>query len=264
MSRTAVGAFTALAIATIGAFFVTQHLKVSTPLIAGYPAPVPSVINPVSGGTCRVANPKGRLVPVSFRRTAVSFYLVNRADDVTVSVIDAAGRVVRVLPGSGGYLTTYRRRRFVWNGRLTDGSVAPDGAYDLRVTLAQQDRSLLIANQSTGAPEPVTVQSHPVPLRVTRITPGEVAVPGRSRVTIRFAGNQGIRPRILIFRSGGTRPLKNYAATTRGATSVWNGTLAGGRPAPPGRYEVVLALVNPTCNRVRSPRAAPSATVTVR
>jgi flagellar hook assembly protein FlgD len=260
----AVGAFAALAIATIGAFFVTQHLKVSTPLIAGYPVPVPSVINPVSGRTCRVPNPKGRLVPVSYRRTRVSFYLVNRADDVTVSVVNPAGRVVRVLPGSGRYLTTYQRRTFVWNGRISDGAVAPDGVYDLRVTLAQQDRSLLIANQNTGAPEPVTVQTHPVPLRITSITPATVAAPGHARVTIHYVGNQGIRPRILIFRADGSRPLKNYAATTRGGTSAWNGTLAGGRPAPPGRYKVVLRLINSTCNRVQSPRGAPAATVTVR
>ena len=44
MSRWPVATFVALAIATVGAFFVTQHLKVTTPLIAGFPAPVPSAI----------------------------------------------------------------------------------------------------------------------------------------------------------------------------------------------------------------------------
>ena len=41
MSRLSVAAFVALAVATAAAFFVTQHLKVTTPLLAGYPVPCP-------------------------------------------------------------------------------------------------------------------------------------------------------------------------------------------------------------------------------
>ena len=40
-------AFAVLVAATIAAFFVTQHLKVTTPLIRGSPAPVPAVIDPL-------------------------------------------------------------------------------------------------------------------------------------------------------------------------------------------------------------------------
>ena len=42
-------AFGALVAATVAAFFITQHLKVSTPLLAGFPRPVPGVI---SVGNC--------------------------------------------------------------------------------------------------------------------------------------------------------------------------------------------------------------------
>ena len=40
-TRLSIVAFAALVAATIGAFFVTQHLKVTTPLIQGFPRPVP-------------------------------------------------------------------------------------------------------------------------------------------------------------------------------------------------------------------------------
>lgn len=268
MIRLPVATFAALAVATVGAFFFTQHLKVSTPLINGFPAPVPSTINPVSGGTCPVRNPKGRLVPVSFKRMKVSFYLQNRGDVVDVDIVQA-NRVIRTLPGSGRYMTTLKRRQFVWNGRENDGRIAPDGTYDIQVSLVDQGRKLLIATPS-GAVEPVTVQTRPPRLVVTGVAPREVAVPGRSPVTIHYSGNQGLRAQILILRLGAGRPraVKRYAATTRAGTSLWNGTLAGGVPAPPGTYLIGLRLSpDRTCNTVQSAltaTAAPQAVVTVR
>ena len=46
MNRLPAVVFALLAAATVGAFFVVQHLKVSTPLIAGFPAPYPSGMTP--------------------------------------------------------------------------------------------------------------------------------------------------------------------------------------------------------------------------
>ena len=59
MKRVPVAAFVALAIVTAAAFFFIQHLKVSTPLIAGDPSPHPATINPVSGGVCPYPGPRG-------------------------------------------------------------------------------------------------------------------------------------------------------------------------------------------------------------
>lgn len=265
VARLPVVAFVALAAATVAAFFLTQHLKVSTPLVNGFPAPVPSTINPVSGGTCRLRNSHGRRVPVSFRRMRISFYLQNRGDVVIVSIVNSAGQVVATLPGSGRYMPTQQRRQFVWNGREASGRVAPDGVYDIRVSLVHQDRSLIIAKGS-GAVEPVTVQVHPPRLAVTGVTPAVVADPGRSAVTIRFTGNQGLRPQVLILRGG--RVVKRFAATRKAGSSLWDGTLVGGRPAPPGRYLIGLRLSpDRTCNTRTSaltPARAPQAVVTVR
>ncbi|HET8977808.1 MAG TPA: hypothetical protein VFN87_06595 [Solirubrobacteraceae bacterium] len=271
MTRLPVATFVVLGAATVGAFFLSQHLKVTTPLITGYPAPVPGTINPVNGGTCLLRNPKGVKVPVSYKRTQVSFYLLNRPDVVDVTIVSRDGRVIRTLPGSGRYMALKKRRLFVWNGREDDGSIAPDGAYDIRVSLVRQNRSLLISNQNTGAVEPVTVQTRPPALVVTGVSPRVVTAPGHATVAINFTGNQGLRPRVLILRisaSGAARLVKSYAATKVSGTSLWNGTLTGGRAAPPGRYLIGLLLAHDrTCNRVQSPltaTAAPQAVVTVR
>ena len=87
MKRLPVAAFVALAIVTAAAFFFIQHLKVSTPLIAGQPSPHPSTINPVSGGICPYPGPHGKPIPTSFREMKISFYLLNRNDDVDVFIV---------------------------------------------------------------------------------------------------------------------------------------------------------------------------------
>jgi FlgD Ig-like domain len=263
--RLAVGAFVGLTIATIGAFFLIQHLKVVAPLINGFPAPVPNAINPVSGGTCLLRNSKGQLVPVSFRSTEVSFYLQNRAAVVDVDVVTPGGRFVARMQGSGRHMPLLHRRAFTWNGRKADGTVAPDGTYDIRVTLVNQAPPLIIANQRTGAVESLTIQTLPPRLTVTAVTPEPVVDATHPTVTIHYSGSDGIRPRVLILRAG--RVLKNYAATTNAGATAWNGTLAGERPAPPGRYLVALSMTDRTCDRVSSPRSAalaPQAVVTVR
>jgi FlgD Ig-like domain len=264
VSKWPVAAFVALAIATAGAFFVVQHLKVTTPFLTGAPAPFPATINPVSGGTCLVRNYAGQLKPVSFRRMKVSFYLLHRADDVDVDIVDPAGRIVAQL-ADGRQMATKQRTWFDWNGRGSDGKVVPDGQYFIRVSLIHQGRSLLISNNA-GA-EPVTVQVHPPPLRVTAITgangaaPAVIPRPGSGApVTIHFTGNDGLRPQILIYSAGASGPprlVKSYAATSRSGSSAWNGTLAGGRPAPPGNYLVALSLVDRACTKVTFPSPLP-------
>jgi hypothetical protein len=264
VTRWPVAAFVALVIATVGAFFVTQHLKVTTPLLTGTPIPFPGTINPVNGRTCIARTPRGILAPVDFRRMEVSFYLLNRADDVDVYIVaDPSGPALATLPGSGRYLRTKKRRVFVWNGREDNGRLAPDGTYYIRVWLVHQGRYVIISNQNTGKAEPVVVQTRPPDLEVTGVAPATLSTAsGAQTVTIHYSGNQGLRPRVRIYRlgaTGGQRLVKTYAATSRSGTTVWDGTLAGGAPAPPGRYLVGLHLVDRTCNVVNSPTTGPGA-----
>jgi hypothetical protein len=258
VTRLPVAAFVALVIATIAAFFVTQHLKVTTPLVAGRPTLFPGAINPVDGHTCRVRTPRGQLERVSFKRMKVSFYLLHRADDVAVYVVNQDGVQVKAFPPRK--MAVKRRSTFIWDGREDNGSVAPDGTYYLQVSLIHQARSLQISNPS-GA-EPVVVDTKPPRLVVTGVS--QALIPQRlgSSVTVRYSGSNGLRPRVLIYRTdlpGGLRLVKSYAATSAAGHTTWNGTVSGGLPAPQGTYLIGLELTDKACNTGYFPTQKPPA-----
>ena len=80
-------------------------------------------------------------------------------------------------------------------------------------------------------------------------------------VTIRYTGTGTLRPRILIYRvrqGGALRLVKSYNATSRSGRSLWDGTVAGGRPAPRGRYLVAVRVTDLACATGTSP-VAPAA-----
>ena len=151
--------FAALVVATIGAFFISQHLKVTTPFISGVSGPAPRAIDPVDGpASCR--NPaNGRDV----RRgpTTVSFYIVHHADDVDVYVVNQSGATVRTIgrdlpmhrpkaptPEAFRAVTKY----FSWNGRDGTGRLVSPGSYFFRVHLIHQQRTIEL-------PQPVRVET---------------------------------------------------------------------------------------------------------
>jgi flagellar hook assembly protein FlgD len=262
-----VAAFVALVIATVGAFFVTQHLKVSTPLIQYRPAPVPDTINPVYGSVCPRRNGKGMVVLTNYRRMKISFYLQNRSDNVTVQIVNHDRDPVRTI-GNNVFMRANppKRHVFTWNGRLANGSVAPAGMYYVKVSLLHQGRSLIISNSTAALP--VTVETTRPQPRVTGVTPATFTSGSATPVTIHYTGTGTLRPRILIFRVNGAnlRQVKNYAATTKAGSSTWDGTLAGGKPAPSGTYLVAVRLTDKACTTGTSPvsaTAAPRAVVTV-
>ncbi len=260
-------AFVALVIATVAAFFFTQHLKVTTPLIQGSPAPVPSTINPVHGGRCVRRNGKGMLVPTNYRQMQISFYLQNRSDDVTVQIVHD-DQVVRTI-GNNVFMRARppKRHKFTWDGRLADGSIAPAGTYYVKVSLLHQARELIISN-STAA-RPVTVETTRPQVSVTGVTPARITPGSGAPATIHYTGTGTLRPRILVFRIRPGRPpeqVKNFAATTRSGSSAWDGTLSGGRPAPSGTYLIAVRVIDKACTTGTSPvsaAGAPHAVVTV-
>ena len=158
MKRLPVIAFAALVLGTVAAFFLIQHLKVTTPLIAGNPSPFPPVINPLTGGACAVRTADGHRKTVSVRRTSVSFYLLNRSDEVDVYVVNQTGAIVDALR-TGLFMRAAPHpvpATFTWNGREQNGRVAPPGMYYLKVVLQHQGRTIDITN-SKGLLEWVTV-----------------------------------------------------------------------------------------------------------
>lgn len=276
--RLPVAAFGGLVVATIGAFFVTQHLKVSTPLIAGLPRPSPAWINPVSGKRCPITTGTGQPEVVSYRRMRISFYLLNRSDHVDVYVVNASGNTVATLATDrfmrGGARPV--RSLFVWDGRETDGRVAPDGTYYIRVLLRSQNRSVEIVDPG-GDPEPVTVRVvAPAPV-ITDVAPTTISAP--APVTIDYRGNEELSGRIFIYRlergegaaanGGGKLALvKTFATRADADHAVWDGRIHG-RPAPAGTYQLALAVTDPACNTGTfplnlPPRAGASPGVVVR
>ena len=151
--------FAALIVATIGAFFISQHLKVTTPFISGVSGPAPPAINPDNGPTACRDPASGR--KVSERSTTVSFYVVHQADNVNVYVVDQSGATVRTIargvpmhrskaptPHAFRQVTKY----FNWNGRNDAGRVVAPGSYFFRVSLVHQQRTIEL-------PQPVAVET---------------------------------------------------------------------------------------------------------
>ncbi len=141
--------FATLIVATIGAFVISQHLKVTTPFISGVTGPTPPAINPVSGpAACR---DPATGASVSERSTTVSFYVVHHADDINVYVVDQSGTTVRTIargvsmhkskaptPDAFRAVTKY----FTWNGRNDAGRLVGPGTYFFRVDLVHQQRTI--------------------------------------------------------------------------------------------------------------------------
>ena len=258
--RLPIAAFGALVAATVGAFFVTQHLKVTTPLIAGIRGPDPGSINPVSGTTCE---------RVDHRGTKVSFYLLHRADDVNVYVTDQGGAVIRTL-ASGRHMRRAVRNPdgdYYWNGREDSGSVAPDGTYYIAVALIHQGRTVTLSNPAGPLPVKVVTRK-PLPV-VDSVSPHLIHGPG-TPVTIRYSGNEGAGGTVLMYRTdvpARPRLVKSFQA---GQPAIWNGKIHE-RPAPPGIYLVGLQITDAACNRgyfpsriPPAPGSTPGAGVTVR
>ncbi len=252
-----------LVVATVAAFFVTQHLKVTTPLLAGFPAPDPDVINPVAGGTCG---------GVQHRVSRVSFYLLHRSDDVDVYVTDQNGNIVDTV-ASGRHMRRGVRHpdgEFAWDGRMSDGRVAPDGTYYFRVSLIHQGRTVIIS--SASGPEPITVVSAPRHPRVTSVSPQLIPQAGRLSTTITLTGDDRRGGYVNLYRTDvprGPRLVKVFGLPGGVRRVVWDGII-GGRPAPPGTYLIGLTMIDAACvtrhfpaRLPPAPSSAAGATVTV-
>jgi hypothetical protein len=255
VTRLSTAAFAMLVAATIGAFFVTQHLKVTTPLIQGYPSFVPTVIDPVHPVRCGKYNTGS---------ATISFYLQHRSDNVVVSVVsDQTGSVIDTL-ANGRYMrmgVRYPDGVFHWNGRESDGEVAPDGAYHLRVALLHQGRTIDLDD----AQQIVKVKTVPPQPVITSVAPALIpTASGSTRVTIRYSGNENRGGTILLYRTGapgGPRLVKAFLTPWKGQTAVWDGTIHQ-RSAPAGTYLIGLEVTDAACNTGRFPGTS-NTTVTV-
>ena len=157
MSRLPLIGFLVLAVATVAAFFIVQHLKVSTPLISGVTGPSPAEVNPLIGRSCFDRVRREQIGPAS----RVSFYLLHASDKVDVYVVNLTGRTVATLARDRFMKASLFPHEvpttFAWNGREPNGSIAPNGTYYIDVHLIHQNRIVTISNGS--GPEAVRIDT---------------------------------------------------------------------------------------------------------
>ena len=241
-------AFAALVLATVGAFFVTQHLKISTPLIQGDPHPSPAAFNPVSGRICRVPGPTHALV--DFRRGPVLLLSAAPLGPCrrSTSSANAPGQIVATV-AANRYMAVNNRNPdgdFRWNGREGSGHgpYAPDGTYYFEIVLEQENRTFY----RTQTPfQLITTTPHP---RVTGVAVTGAPVPSSGPAVISRPGTDGHDPlharRLPAPRSStSTGPtaaatpvlVKRFGINGSRGVAVWDGTI-GGVPAPAGTYLV--------------------------
>jgi hypothetical protein len=118
-----------LAIATVVAFFVIQHLKVTTPVIERW----------TYGHTPHITDPSDPACPA--QATTVYFDLLHEGDTVDVYVVAAAGGTVRTI-ASDLPARIHQPLAFTWNDRLPSGRIAPPGKYNFVLQLIHQQRTI--------------------------------------------------------------------------------------------------------------------------
>lgn len=227
--------FVLLALATAGAFVLTQKLKRSTPVVERVFFP-------------RYLSPNGD----HLKDTATVRFDLRRRDHVTVSIVDESGNAVRRLAddrplGKGTHT-------FVWNGRTDSGRLAPDGDYRLRVALRDEGRGLTAARA-------LVLDTTPPRPRIVAVTPHEI-VPGgpprRARARIRFQGPSDPAPVFRVYRTDDRPPheVARFTGTRFRRTGLWDGKV-NGRPAPDGTYAIAVTVRDRALVAGSAPRRLP-------
>ena len=259
--------FAVLVAATVAAIFLTQHLKVTLPLILGSPAPVPSAFNPISGGVC--ATRSGQVI--DFRRTWISFYLAN-SDTVEAYIFNSAGQMVDTISTGQPMLANLRGPMFFWNGKQSDGQYAPDGTYYWRFVLEHENRTISLVNDPIKL---ITTSPHPA-ITGVRLTRGSttanpagggaaaatgpvIITPKTQSVTIHFTRADYENAMIMLWRTDAGKPHLETewpVAHPAAGVSQWSGWIHG-RLAPPGTYMFGVKAQDAACNQGTFPVAQP-------
>jgi hypothetical protein len=231
--RLATVVFCALVVATVAAFFVTQRLKRSTPVVRSVQTQL--VVSP---------NGDGRK-----DRARISFFLP-KADRVTVSITDSKGDEVRRLADRR---LERGRHKFRWNGRNSSGAIAPDGTYFLRVILTGEGRGSLTRRG-------IQLITRPPVVKLLSVTPQRVPPGAKNVVTIRFSGPSNPKPLFTVYRTdlpGPAQLVRRFTGTIGSLEGVWDERLQDGRPAPAGTYAFGVSAQNKARVSGSSPRKLP-------
>jgi flagellar hook assembly protein FlgD len=214
-SRLAAAVFLLLVVATIGAFFVAQRLKQQPPLLR-YRAST-EAFSPNGDGIKDTASLRFKLI---------------EADDLTVTVLDEDGGIVRRVESSRPF-----RQGLVeleWDGQTDNGLLAPEGDYRVRVGLRDEGRTNTL--------------KHTIKLDLTAPTPrirpvgsgAPVVIDGARRRTATVEVREPARsPVFSVWRTDVAKPRRVVKVLERAGArrARWDGRLGGGR-APAGTYMI--------------------------
>jgi flagellar hook assembly protein FlgD len=269
LKRLPVFAFGLLVAATVGGFFLTAALKSANPLVYGRPQPTPAAFDPIHGRISSCISRKG--VTLDYRSTSLKFQ-VGYSDSVGVYIVSAgnAGGAPVATLSSGTEMAKNSVGTFTWNGRYSDGQVAPDGTYYFKIVFQHQGRSADLSQS------PVQVITTPARARVVSVrvvgtgnqksTAPAVFSPPRGKLRIDFtpapAGAPYRRVWIDIYRTDVTgKPQRAIQLPDKNPSShtfTWNGEIDGD-PAPAGTYLVGITAQNPACDQATWPPVMPPA-----
>ena len=206
MSRPTLLLVLAVLAATAVAFAETERLKIASAPLEG------ANVEPVFSPVCRCAESRAE---IRLR--------VHKQDDITVTVLNAAGHTVRVLASSRPV-----RNRVVlfWDGRDDSGAVVPDGTYSVHVDLAFADRTI-------DLPKHVVVDTAAPTAQLVGYQPHAVRRGPKARVVVQYHVSEAAHAVLYL---DGKRVLRTYSRETS-ATFKWYGV----RRLRPGRYRLQLA-----------------------
>lgn len=247
--------FALLVIATFTAFFVAQRLKrADAPISVLH---LTEVISPNRDGV----KDRARIV-----------FKLGQTDQVSIDVVDRAGRSVRsLIDGKRLAAGTYPRS---WNGRDDDGRRVPDGSYRLQLALTRRGRSV----ESSQA---VRVDTTPPDGYVRSVSP-QIVTPDRRTVRAKVIYHGGVterRAQFLVYRVRGgqasERPVASFMGSMRRSAGLWDGTVGGferrvkhcyarrynrkgrKRPAPAGTYVIAAKVCDAAGNEGSIPEKLP-------
>ncbi len=92
-----------------------------------------------------VAEASGNALPLDDGRAKATYSLGESVVSTTITVKDAAGRVMFVAPGE----TKSGQHAFAWNGKDASGKALPDGSYTLEIAAKRADGTLAEVAQTT-------------------------------------------------------------------------------------------------------------------
>ena len=235
-SRLAAAVFLLLVGATIGAFFVAQRLKQQPPLLR-------------YRSSTEAFSPNGDAI----KDTASIRFKLIEADDVTVTILDEDGGVVRRVETSRPY--SKGLVELEWDGESGDGLVAPEGEYRVRVGLRDEGRTNTLRHT-------IRLDLTPPRPRIRPVAGGApIVLDGSTRRSATAAVARPARdPVFSVWRTDTANPSRVVkvlpaAGTRRGR---WNGRI-GRRPAPPGTYMLTASAQDAAGNVGTVPAVLPPA-----